>query len=388
VILVEICVSIPKLIALYLPQFHPIPQNDEWWGCGFTEWTNVVAARPHFRGHYQPHIPADLGFYDLRLSETREAQAALARRYGIHGFCYYHYWFNGTQLLERPFNDVLSSRKPDLPFCLCWANESWTRTWDGLERRILKKQDYSSEDNRRHIDWLLRAFQDDRYICIEGKPLFIFYRLLDIPNAGEMLDMWRTEARRKGMTGLYLCAMQTGITESPDADLLRLGVDAIVDFQPNWKSFPVSGNFINRLAVVAKRVLPSAIYQALGRSVSAERVIDYGKVVDTNVVRSWPEDYTKFPCVFPSWDNSARRKSATIIQNDDPAKYQEWLEASIAAVRRYDAERQVVFINAWNEWAEGCHLEPDRKNQYSFLTATTNALAVGDRARATSGPVR
>jgi lipopolysaccharide biosynthesis protein len=387
VILLEICVSIPKLIALYLPQFHPIPQNDEWWGGGFTEWTNVAAARPHFRGHYQPHIPADLGFYDLRLSETREAQAALARRHGIHGFCYYHYWFNGTQLLERPFNEVLNSRNPDFPFCLCWANESWTRTWDGLERRILKKQDYSNEDNRHHIDWLIRAFQDDRYIRIEGKPLFILYRLLDIPNAREMLDMWRAEARRQGLAGLYLCAMQTGITESSDANLLDSGVDAIVDFQPNWKSFPVSGNLMNKLAVVAKRVLPSSIYQALGRSVSAERIIDYGKVVDMNIAIPWPDDYTKFPCVFPSWDNSARRKSATIIQNDDPAKYQQWLEASIAGVRRYKAERQMVFINAWNEWAEGCHLEPDRKNLHAFLTATTNALAVGDRTQGTSGPV-
>ncbi len=372
---------IPKLIALYLPQFHPIPENDAWWGRGFTEWTNVAAARPHFRGHHQPHLPADLGFYDLRLAEAREAQATLASQNGIHGFCYYHYWFNGSRLLERPFNDVLSSRSPDFPFCLCWANENWTRAWDGQEREILKKQSYSNEDNRRHIDWLIRAFQDSRYIRIEGKPLFLIYRLHDIPNAGELLAMWRAQAQRQGLPGLYLCAMQTGLSAGSEAPLLRSGVDAIVDFQPNWPSFPASGNLIDRLAVAARTILPASLYQAVSRSVSATRVIDYGKVVDVLLKRPWPKNYTRFPCVFPSWDNSARRKAPTIIQNDDPGRYQRWLEVAIDAVRGYAAEQQVVFINAWNEWAEGCHLEPDSRNQHAFLNATAAALAASQRPR-------
>lgn len=371
--------SNPRLISFYLPQFYPTPQNDEWWGPGFTEWTNVATARPRFRGHHQPHIPADLGFYDLRLPETREAQAALARQHGIHGFCYYHYWLNGKRLLERPFNDVLSSKRPDFPFSLCWANHHWTRAWDGLDRQVLMKQEYSPEDNRRHIDWLMQAFLDKRYIRVDGKPLFIIFKPQDIPGLGDMLDMWRAEARRGGLPGLYLCAMRTGFTESTDAELLQQGMDSIVGFQPNWATFPVSGNLTNRLAAAAKKILPSSVFAALGRSVTASRILDYKTIVDTNVATPWPQDYTMLPCVFPSWDNSARKAAAMIIQNDDPGKYQQWLEAAIAGVRRYDPEQRIVFINGWNEWAEGCHLEPDRRNGRAFLAATSRALAVARR---------
>jgi lipopolysaccharide biosynthesis protein len=365
-----------KAIAMYLPQFHPIPENDAWWGKGFTEWTNVSVTRPRFRGHHQPHIPGDLGFYDLRLAQTREAQAALAREHGIHGFCYYHYWFHGERLLERPFDEVLNSGSPKFPFCLCWANESWTRTWDGMEREILKKQDYSTQDHRRHINWLMRAFMDERYIRIDGMPLFIFWKLHAIPDAAAMISMWRAEAARNGLTGLYLCAMRNGHTEGADADLLRTGADAIVNFQPNWSSFPVSGNLVNRLAIVAKKILPPSLFQFLGRHASASAVIDYAGIVDANISRPGPENYTVHPCVFPSWDNSSRRKSAMIIQNDDPAKYQQWLEACIVAAQRHEPGRQLVFINAWNEWAEGCHLEPDRKNGLAFLIATARALGL------------
>jgi lipopolysaccharide biosynthesis protein len=364
-----------KLIAMYLPQFHPIPENDAWWGKGFTEWTNVAATRPRFRGHNQPHVPADLGFYDLRLAETREAQAVLAREHGIQGFCYYHYWFHGDRLLHRPFDEVLSSGRPDFPFCLCWANESWTRTWDGLEREILKKQDYSAQDHHRHIDWLLRAFRDERYIRIDGKPLFIFWKLHAIPDAAAMISMWREEAARNGLPGLYLCAMRNGHTAGADADLLHAGVDAIVNFQPNWSSFPVSGNLVNRLAIIAKKVLPASLFQFLGRHASASAVIDYAGVVDACISTPLPTTHTAHPCAFPSWDNSSRRKTAMIIQNDDPDKYQEWLEACIVAAQQHEPDRRLVFINAWNEWAEGCHLEPDRKHGFAFLEATARALA-------------
>jgi lipopolysaccharide biosynthesis protein len=361
---------------MYLPQFHPIPENDAWWGKGFTEWTNVSVTRPRFRGHHQPHVPADLGFYDLRLAQTREAQAALAREHGIHGFCYYHYWFHGERLLERPFDEVLNSGTPKFPFCLCWANESWTRTWDGMEREILKKQDYSMQDHQRHIEWLMHAFRDERYIRIDGMPLFIFWKLHAIPDAAAMISMWRAEAVRNGLPGLYLCAMRNGHTEGADADLLRAGVDAIVNFQPNWSSFPASGNLVNRLAIVAKKILPTALFQFLGRHASASAVLDYAGIVDASISSIRPQDYTVHPCVFPSWDNSSRRKSAMIIQNDDPAKYQQWLEACIVAAQRHEPGRQLVFINAWNEWAEGCHLEPDRRNGLAFLTATARALGV------------
>jgi lipopolysaccharide biosynthesis protein len=363
-----------RLIALYLPQFHPVPENDEWWGPGFTEWTNVAAARARFRGHHQPQLPGELGFYDLRLPQTRDAQATLARQHGIHGFCYYHYWFSGSRLLKQPFEDVLSSKAPDFPFCLCWANESWTRAWDGLERHILRKQEYSAADNQRHIEWLLRAFHDDRYIRIDGMPVFVFYKLHDIPDVSQMLTMWRAEAKRNGLPGLYLCAMRTGFTEGADAELLANGVDAVIDFQPNGAALPLSGNLTSRLSVVARKTLPVSVCAALAKFVTTDRVLDYGKVVEFNIARSWPKDYTKFPCVFPSWDNSSRRKAATIIQNSDPRKFQQWLEAAIECVQPYAGDRRMVFINAWNEWAEGCHLEPDRKNGRAFLNATLAAV--------------
>src|SRR4029077_7166935 len=212
-----------KLIAFYLPQYHPIPENDDWWGKGFTEWTNVTKARPWFRGHYQPHLPADLGFYDLRLPETREAQANLARQYGIHGFCYYHYWFNGRRLLERPFNEVLASGSPDFPFCLCWANENWTRAWDGLEREVLIQQHYDSNDDLAHIRWLANAFRDPRYIRVHGKPLFLVYRVASLPDPMQTVSIWREEARRLGIGELFLCAVESRVGGSQSVNPSRLG---------------------------------------------------------------------------------------------------------------------------------------------------------------------
>ena len=197
-----------RSIAFYLPQYHPIPENDEWWGKGFTEWTNVTKAKPIFRDHYQPHLPADLGYYDLRLPEVRQAQAELAKEYGIGGFCYYHYWFSGKRLLERPFNEVLASGKPDFPFCLCWANESWSRRWDGQETQVLTKQTYDGvSDTKNHIHWLIKAFKDPRYIRINDKPLFLIYRAKEIPELERMIVIWREEAEKAGLTGLYLCSV-------------------------------------------------------------------------------------------------------------------------------------------------------------------------------------
>src|SRR5215475_4957626 len=185
-------IDTPRLVAFYLPQYHPIPENDEWWGTGFTEWTNVVSAKPVFAGHYQPHLPADLGFYDLRLPEVRQAQADLARNHGIHGFCYYHYWFQGRRLLRRPFDEVLRSGQPDFPFCLCWANENWTRVWDGSDKKLLIEQTYSADDDLAHIRWLAPAFRDPRHIRVEGKPLFLVYRARKLPDPLRTTSLWRS----------------------------------------------------------------------------------------------------------------------------------------------------------------------------------------------------
>lgn len=364
----------PRLITFYLPQFHPIPENDEWWGAGFTEWTNVAQAKPRFTGHHQPHIPADLGFYDLRLPETRSAQAALAKRYGIHGFCYYHYWFNGSMLLQRPLNEVLSSGSPDFPFCVCWANESWSRAWDGLERQLLKKQEYNEEDHLRHIEWLINVFRDSRYIRVDGKPVMVIYRINNIPDGASMIRLWRQKVAEAGLPGLYLCGVRTLFTNQTDQEIINLGVDALIDFQPNREDFPPPRRAGSILYEVAKKVLPDSIYQKLKLTVTASNRVNYRDMVDAILSKPWPRDYVKLPGIFPTWDNSARRKSALIIQNDNPKDYEHWLKGAIERVNPYPAEQQLIFINAWNEWAEGCHLEPDRKNGHGFLQATADAL--------------
>src|SRR5262249_47266129 len=219
-------------VAFYLPQFHPIPENDEWWGPGFTEWTNVAKARPRYRGHYQPHAPADLGYYDLRLAETRRQQAALARAHGIDAFCYYHYWFGGKRLLERPFDEVLASGDPDFPFMLCWANENWTRRWDGQENAVLARQQYSADDDRAHGRWLATAFRDERYVRVDGKPMFLVYRASQLPDPKRTTQIWREEAAKAGVGELYLCRVESFGSEHGDP--AALGFDAAVDFQPNW----------------------------------------------------------------------------------------------------------------------------------------------------------
>lgn len=363
-----------KLIAFYLPQFHPIPENNAWWGAGFTEWSNVSVARPRFKGHYQPHIPADLGFYDLRLEESRMAQANLAREYGISGFCYYHYWFNGKTLLERPLKEVLESGKPDFPFCMCWANENWTRAWDGLERQVLIKQEYTTEDSRHHFKWLTKRFRDPRYIKINGCPLFLVYRLDTIPNVREYFAAWRKWAKDMGFPGLFLCAVKNGFIEMEDWEIINSGFDAIVDFQPNRNDFPSTNSVRQYVHHFASKILPEFLYQMIKHNVSVHHRLNYRAFMRGLMLKKWPVDFFKFPCVFPSWDNTPRRKTPTIIQNDDPSTYEHWLTHALGQVTSYPPNCRFVFINAWNEWAEGCHLEPDRKHGHAFLQATKSAL--------------
>jgi lipopolysaccharide biosynthesis protein len=359
-----------RTIAFYLPQFHPIPENDEWWGKGFTEWTNVAKAKPLFPGHYQPHLPSDLGFYDLRLPATRSAQANLASEYGITGFCYWHYWFNGRRVLELPFNDVLSSRHPDFPFCLAWANENWTRRWDGEDHEILLAQQYTSADDYAHIGWLIGAFRDSRYIKIDGKPVFIIYRAHLLPNAAETAQRWREAVVKAGFPGLYLC-MITGLREL-DFDPTSIGFDAAVEFQPNWDKLPGQ-------EPTPKNTLLGTLFQQFatqGREAYLKnKVISYTKLAETMMALPIPT-YKLFPCVTPGWDNSPRRKSgALIFTNSDPITYGRWLHHAIRrAMRRYRGDERLVFINAWNEWAEGNHLEPDLKYGTRYLEETKRAI--------------
>jgi lipopolysaccharide biosynthesis protein len=355
-----------RLIAFYLPQFHPIPENDEWWGKGFTEWRNVVQAKPLFKGHYQPQLPGELGYYDLRLAETREAQANLARIFGIHGFCYYHYWFNGRRLLERPFQQVLDTGKPDFPFCLCWANESWTRAWDGRTGEYLIQQKYSDEDDRAHLQWLAKAFQDERYIRVQGKPLFLVYRACDLPNPKQTTDIWRAEAKRLGLGELYLCRVESNF-EDERGDPRALGFDAAVEFQPDALALGEPEQRTKQWENRRKLGLASTAF-------AKNHIWDYGQVAQQMLEKPNPV-YPLFPAVMTGFDSSPRRKSrAHIFRNGSPELYESWLRAVIARVRARKPEERIVFINAWNEWAEGAHLEPDARYGRGYLEATLRAL--------------
>lgn len=360
----------PKLLAFHLPQFHPIPENDEWWGAGFTEWRNVARASPRFDGHYQPHFPADLGYYDLRLREVRQQQADLARRYGIDGFCYYHYWFSGKRLLERPVAEILRSGEPDYPFCLCWANENWTRRWDGEDQKVLIAQQYSQADDLAHIQALLPYFHDPRYIRIQDKPLFLLYRSTDLPDVRSTVALWREQAQASGLADLYLVKVESGPRERkrrPEFD----GFDAALDFQPDWGSLP------SRLEPPRRWKLLHKLGLARSHPFREDRVYSYPEVVAAMLARP-PVDYARIPCVVPSWDNTARRGSdATILHGSTPEAYGRWLRSVLADGRTLDLlPEPVVFINGWNEWAEGNHLEPDLQSGHGYLQETANAIGL------------
>jgi len=318
-----------------------------------------------FPGHYQPHIPADLGFYDLRLAEVREAQAELAKAYGIHGFCYYHYWFNGRRILERPFNNVLASGKPDFPFCLCWANENWTRTWDGGDKHILLEQNYSHEDDLAHIKSLIPAFRDERYIRVNGKPLLLVYRTSLLPNPERTASIWREAVASASLGDLYLVRVESF---GDVVDPCSIGFDASVSFAPFGGTTgkpKFRDDFHQKLANIG--LLP--------KGYTDNFVYDYDIMVRGMLNRP-PTEWTHFQCVTPSWDNSARRqKNAMTFEGSTPEKYEAWLrKAMVNTSRKHSGDEKLVFINAWNEWAEGNHLEPDLRWGHAYLEATRNAL--------------
>jgi hypothetical protein len=346
-----------KLIAFFLPQYHPIPENDEWWGKGFTEWRNVAKAYPNFEKHYQPHLPADLGYYDLRIPEVREQQAELAKQYGIYGFCYHHYWFGGKRLLERPFNEILASGKPDFPFCLCWANENWTRRWDGADKQILISQKHSPEDDLAFIRDIMPALKDPRYIRVNDRPVLIVYRINLLPNPVQTAYIWRDEAIRNGLKDLYLVVAQSfGI-----GDPKPYGFDAAVEFPPH----NAKGLWLNDQVKITNPDFNGHIF-------------DYDKVVKNHISQDLSQamKYRLFRTVMPSWDNTARRQNnGHVFHNATPEKYRFWLRTAVEHAQKSHPEgERFVFINAWNEWAEGCHLEPDMKNGMAYLRATAEAL--------------
>jgi len=347
-----------RVIAFYLPQFHPIPENDKWWGKGFTEWTNVARARPLFKGHNQPHIPADLGFYDLRLPETRLAQAEMAANFGVEGFCYWHYWFAGKRLLERPFNEVLSSHEPKLPFCLGWANESWTGVWNNDPKRLLIEQTYPSQkDDREHFEYLLKAFSDERYIHVDGKPLLYIYKPLKLIDAKRRLEYWRELAIKAGLKGLYIVGNNMLDFDSPDA----LGLDgAVISTLGVVSSKNALLNRIQRISWGLRKKL----------SIGGPRVIEYKKALEHLIPDMRQFDFNAYPTIMPNWDHTPRSgRKGLVLTGSTPELFSRHVSDAVESVKNYSDQHRIIFLKSWNEWAEGNYMEPDIEWGTQYLEA-------------------
>jgi len=389
-----------RLIAFYLPQFHPTPENDEWWGTGFTEWTNVSRAKPLFPGHYQPRLPADLGFYDLRVPEVREAQAELARNAGIEGFCYWHYWFGGRRMLDRPFNEVLASGEPDYPFCLAWANDTWSSHWYGSERRTLIEQVYPGKaDHERHFYALLPAFHDPRYIRVNERPIFTIFRPEKLPEGEAFIECWQELAIRNGLKGIHFVAHlfdneiefpwratgYNGAVVTNELKLMRRRLWHIVNERLRiWKEEGESGEKAGRageaiassIRLVGRRVLqrlfgwPDGVYYYEDAMLffRSKAALDLGC----------------YPSVVPGWDNTARAlRKGIVLHGSTPELFGKHLKDILEAVAGRPEEERIVFVKSWNEWAEGNYLEPDQKFGHGYLDAVRAALEV----RAKTEPV-
>lgn len=345
-----------KLISFYLPQFHPFAENDKWWGKGFTEWFNVGKALPNYKGHYQPHCPIHLGYYDLRIPQIMREQISLAKEYGIYGFNYYFYWFAGKVLMEAPLEMMLQDKSIDMPFCFTWANENWTRRWDGQENDILIAQNHSPEDSLKFIQYLIRYFEDERYIRIDDKPVLMIYRANIIPNITETAKLWRTEVKKYGIDDLYLISAQAFGIRSPD----EFGFDASAEFPPHTA---------HSTDIRSQVSLLNSQFQG--------HIFSYDQVVE-NAIRQTEPDYKLFRTVMLSWDNTARKQNSShIFHGFSLLRYKQWLNALCHCVnnnQKYSQNEKIVFVNAWNEWAEGTHLEPDRKYGYGYLQATYDVL--------------
>ncbi len=354
------CNQVIKYIAFYLPQFHPIPENNEWWGAGFTEWSNVTRALPQYIGHYQPRLPGELGFYDLRLRDVRLRQIELAKNYGVYGFCYHYYWFSGKKLLDYPINELLKDKTLDFPFCINWANENWTRRWDGRDSDVLVSQNYLDDDYLEFIKDVSVFLKDERYIKVHDKPLLMVYRPSLIPNVSRMVKIWRDYCRNSGIGEIYLVLTHSFDTTDPE----KIGFDAAVEFSPN--NMP--------LRSVAKREI-----DLINKGFSG-CVFDYESAIELASDYTAPP-YTKYRCVCPSWDNEARKTGkGTVLHGARPSLYKKWLDiVNDETIASKDPDNRFVFINAWNEWAEGAYLEPDKKFGYAYLDATRRSLIDAER---------
>jgi len=362
-----------KLIAFYLPQYHRITENSQWWGPGFTEWTNVARARPNFEGHYQPHIPGELGFYDLDNVEIMREQSILAKEYGIHGFCFYYYWFSGRRILERPLDNFLAS-DINMPFCLCWANENWTRTWDGGDQHVLLEQGYADGDEERFIQDIAPFLADSRYLRVNGKPMLVIYRIKAFPDPKSSIQKWQNEAKRLGFPGLHIAFVD--FIDIKESDHPRnIGADAVVEFPPH--KFGTKKTESARIPPLTNPEFRGSFF-------------DYPAMTLHSIHRPIP-DFSLYRGIMPSWDNTPRRQNTGVtILNSTPEYFGLWLQFLRAWTREvhHGDDDAFIFVNAWNEWGEGCHLEPDLQWGLGWLDEIARSSHVSPKARQPLDQVR
>lgn len=349
-----------RAVAFYLPQYFPIPENDEWWGPGFTEWTNTARARRLFPGHRQPTLPSELGFYDLRVPETRKAQSDLAREHGVEAFAYWHYWFGkGDRILERPFTEVVKSGDPEIKFCLAWANQTWSGIWHGADDRILKEQTYPGpEDEQAHFTAVLRAFRDERYLRVDDRPVFYVFRPEDLPDASAFVEQWQRMARSAGLPGLYLVAEMS--------DLLGVG--------PRYVKAEADGFDASVYMRLPARVTRWTKFRmrAIRKSIGGPEIWPYSSTIMSESMTG-PRVQ---PCVYPNWDNSPRSgRKGLVLTGATPDKFRDNLVEAVTSLVGRPAEERLLWVKSWNEWAEGNHLEPDLQEGRAWLEALRDGLS-------------
>ena len=364
-----------KVIAFYLPQYHPTKHNNEWWGEGFTEWTNVAKAKRYFPNHYQPKIPADLGFYDLRMPEIRELQAELAKKAGVDGFCYYHYWFgNGQRELERPFEEILSSKQPNFPFCLCWANETWAKKFwnkDGnvVGRNILVEQAYFGvKDYREHFETVLRAFKDIRYIKIDSKPIFMIYKPLEFKDVKNFISLWNRWAKEEGLQGIHFIAYTLDIIHEYKA-IKECGFDSVCSCRLNYATSSYE------LEKGIRKFIYRIYRKIRGSFLRIPRCYNYKICYSKMIGREEIEKKDVFPTIMPNWDHTPRSGcNGYLLTHSTPDVFQKHCEDVFSKISSKKEENQIVFLKSWNEWGEGNYMEPDLKYGHGYINALKNAL--------------
>lgn len=377
-----------RVIALYLPQFHPVKENDDIWGKGFTEWTNVAKARPQFRGHYQPQIPSELGFYDLRMPQVRQQQADLAHEYGIEGFCYWHYWFgNGKRILQRPFTEVLESGKPDFPFCLAWANHSWsTSTWNDAKKNkvdtvFLKQQYLGVNDYIDHFNAVLPALKDHRYITVEGKPLFTIFNPAGIPDKELRLfiDTWRDLAIKNGLPGIHFVARVESVARLTDSDVKQRLRETTTDYYDHYLDMGFDAIWMNnmrRAEILSRGFYRMWLKRALYHGLHVRSIDKYSyKDICKHLFTSVETQENIYPMIIPRWDKTPRQGNrATIYAGSTPDLFRQQVEKAVKLVEQKKPEHQIIYLQAWNEWGEGNYMEPDIHFGRQYLEALQNAL--------------